>query len=37
VTAVTALILARVFGNNPDFRLNMQRRTDVWKAMHPAC
>ena len=30
----TALILARVFGNSPDFWLNVQRRTDLWEAMH---
>ena len=34
VTAATALILARVFGNTPDFWLNVQRRTDLWGAMH---
>ncbi len=34
VTAPTALILARVFGNSPDFWLNVQRRTDLWKATH---
>jgi addiction module HigA family antidote len=34
VTAATALILARVFGNTPDFWLNVQRRTDLWEAMH---
>jgi antitoxin HigA-1 len=34
VTAPTALILARVFGNSPDFWLNVQRRGDTWKAMH---
>jgi addiction module HigA family antidote len=34
VTAPTALILARVFGNGPDFWLNVQRRTDLWEAMH---
>ena len=27
VTAATALILARVFGNTPEFWLNVQRRT----------
>jgi len=32
VTAPTALILARVFGNSPDFWLNVQRRTDLWEA-----
>jgi addiction module HigA family antidote len=31
ITASTALILARVFGNTPDFWLNVQRRTDLWK------
>ena len=34
VTAATALILARVFGNSPDFWLNVQRRGDLWDAMH---
>jgi antitoxin HigA-1 len=34
VTAATALILARVFGNSPDFWLNTQRRTDLWEAMN---
>lgn len=34
VTADTALILARVFGNSPDFWLNIQRRTDLWEALH---
>jgi addiction module HigA family antidote len=34
VTAPTALILARVFGNSPDFWLNVQRRSDLWNAMH---
>jgi len=34
VTAATALILARVFGNSPDFWLNTQRRTDLWAAMN---
>ena len=34
VTVPTALILARVFGNSPDFWLNLQRRTDLWEAMH---
>lgn len=34
VTAPTALILARVFGNSPDFWLNVQRRSDLWRAMH---
>ncbi|MBX9946248.1 MAG: HigA family addiction module antidote protein [Reyranella sp.] len=34
VTAPTALILARVFGNSADFWLNVQRRSDLWAAMH---
>jgi addiction module HigA family antidote len=34
VTAPTALILARVFGNSPDFWLNVQRRGDLWEAMN---
>lgn len=34
VTAATALILARVFGNSPDFWLNVQQRSDLWEAMH---
>ena len=34
VTAPTALILARVCGNSGDFWLNVQRRNDLWDAMH---
>jgi len=34
VTAATALILARVFGNSADFWLNVQRRSDLWEAFH---
>lgn len=34
VMAATALILARVFGNSPDFRLNAQRRNDPWEVMN---
>jgi antitoxin HigA-1 len=34
VTASTALILARVFGNSPEFWLNVQRRSDLWQATH---
>ena len=34
VTADTALMLARVFGNSPEFWLNMQRRVDLWEALH---
>jgi len=34
VTAATALILARVFGNSPDLWLNTQRRLDVWAVIN---
>src|SRR2546421_7851660 len=34
ITAATALILARVFGNSPEFWLNVQRRNDLWEAMN---
>src|SRR5437763_15896085 len=34
VTAATALILARVLGNSPDFWLNVQRRIALWESMH---
>jgi len=34
VTAATALILARVFGNSAGFWLNVQRRSDLWAAMN---
>jgi addiction module HigA family antidote len=34
ITADTALILARVFGNSADFWLNVQRRVDLWDAMN---
>jgi len=34
VTAATALILARVFGNSPEFWLNVQRRSDLWEVLH---
>jgi antitoxin HigA-1 len=36
ITADTALMLARVFGNSADFWLNVQRRGDLWKALHSA-
>jgi antitoxin HigA-1 len=36
ITADTALILARVFGNSADFWLNLQRRNDLWEAQHSA-
>jgi hypothetical protein len=34
VTVDTALILARVFGNSAEFWLNVQRRNDLWDALH---
>ncbi len=34
ITAPTALILSRVFGNSPEFWLNVQRRADLWNAMN---
>lgn len=34
VTAATALILARVFSNSPEFWLNAQRRNDLWAVMN---
>jgi antitoxin HigA-1 len=34
VTAATALILARVFGNSADFWLNLQRRNDLWETLN---
>jgi addiction module HigA family antidote len=34
ITADTALMLARVFGNSADFWLNVQRRNDLWGALH---
>ncbi len=34
LTVDTALILARVFGNTADFWLNLQKRNDIWVAMH---
>ncbi|HVZ84549.1 MAG TPA: HigA family addiction module antitoxin [Terracidiphilus sp.] len=34
VTADTALMLSRVFGNSPEFWLNVQRRSDLWEALH---
>ena len=34
VTADTALILAKVFGNSADFWLNAQRRMDIWEALN---
>lgn len=34
VTADTALMLAKVFSNTPDFWLNVQQRNDLWKALN---
>jgi len=34
ITADTALMLARVFGNSAEFWLNLQRRTDLWQALN---
>src|ERR1700727_777983 len=34
ITADTALILAKVFGNSADFWLNTQRRIDLWEALN---
>lgn len=34
VTVDTALMLAGVFGNTPDFWLNLQQRNDLWAALH---
>ena len=34
ITADTALILSRVFGNSADFWINTQVRNDLWEALH---
>ena len=34
LTADTALMLSRVFGNSADFWLNTQRRVDLWEALN---
>ena len=34
VTADTAPMLSRAFGNTPEFRLDVQRRNDLWEALH---
>ncbi|MCY1546534.1 Antitoxin HigA-1 [compost metagenome] len=34
ITADTALMLSRVFGNAAEFWLNLQRRNDRWQAQH---
>ncbi len=34
VTADTALVLAWIFGHSAEFWLNVQRRSDLWEALH---
>ena len=34
ITVDTALMLAKVFGNTPNFWLNSQQRNDLWTALH---
>ena len=34
ITADTALMLAKVFNNTPDFWLNLQQRNDIWNALN---
>lgn len=34
ITVDTALMLAKAFGNTPDFWLNLQQRNDLWIALH---
>jgi addiction module HigA family antidote len=34
VTVDTALMLAKVFGNTPNFWLNFQQHNDIWAALH---
>jgi len=34
VTADTALMLSRVFGNSVEFWLNIQRRVEIWEALN---
>jgi antitoxin HigA-1 len=34
VTADTALMLGKVFGNSAEFWLNTQRRIDLWEALN---
>jgi addiction module HigA family antidote len=36
ITVDTALMLAKVFGNTPNFWLNVQQRNDLWTALHSA-
>ena len=34
ITVDSALMLAKVFDNTADFWLNLQRRNDIWAALH---
>ena len=34
ITVDTALMLATVFGNTPNFWLNLQQRNDIWSALY---
>ena len=34
ITVDTALMLAKAFGNTPNFWLNLQQRNDLWTALH---
>ncbi len=34
ITADTALMLAKAFGNSAEFWLNLQQRNDLWKALN---
>ncbi len=34
VTVDSALLLAKVFENTPDFWLNIQKRNDIWEVLH---
>lgn len=34
ITADTALMLSRVFGNSAEFWLNLQHDNDLWEALH---
>jgi len=34
ITVDTALMLEKVFGNTPNFWLNLQQRNDLWAALH---
>ncbi len=34
ITADTALMLAKVFGNSAGFWLNLQQRNDLWEALN---